>query len=202
MRRPKRLTFPLFVKSVTEDASFAISQASLVHNDEALAERVAFVHERAHDDALVEQYIDGREIYCGVIGNDRLVCFPAWEMDFGSMPDDAARIATSRVKWDRNYQERHQITTHAAKDLDPAMEQRIAKLCKRIYRVLGMSGYGRMDLRLTPSGEIFVIEANANPSIEYGEDFAESAEAAGVSYEALIQRILNLGLSYKAAWMA
>lgn len=202
VRRPKRLAYPLFVKSVTEDASFAISQASLVHNDEALAERVAFVHEKACDDALVEQYIEGREIYCGVIGNDRLVCFPTWEMDFGSMPDDAAKIATSRVKWDRNYQERHKITTHAAKDLDPAMEQRIAKLCKRIYRALGMSGYGRMDLRLTPSGEIFVIEANANPNIEYGEDFAESAEAAGISYESLIQRILNLGLSYKAAWMA
>ncbi|TWT56095.1 D-alanine--D-alanine ligase family protein [Allorhodopirellula solitaria] len=202
VRRPKRLTFPLFVKSVTEDASFAISQASLVHNDEALAERVAFVHEKADDDALVEQYIDGREIYCGVLGNDRLVCFPAWEMDFGSMPDDAAPIATSRVKWDLNYQERHQITTHAAKDLDPAMEQKIAKLCKRTYRALSMSGYGRMDLRLTPGGEIFVIEANANPNIEYGEDFAESAEAAGISYEALIQRILNLGLNHKAAWMA
>ncbi|MBB3209980.1 D-alanine-D-alanine ligase [Rhodopirellula rubra] len=202
VRRPQRLSFPLFVKSVTEDASFAISQASIVHNDAALAERVAFVHEKTGEDAIVEQYIEGREIYCGVLGNDRLVCFPAWEMDFGTLPEDAARIATSRVKWDRKYQERHEITTHAAKDLDPAMEKQIFKLCKRVYRALSMSGYGRMDLRLTPSGEIYVIEANANPNIEYGEDFAESAEAAGITYEALIQRILNLGLSYKAAWMA
>ncbi|WP_044252908.1 hypothetical protein [Rhodopirellula sp. SWK7] len=202
VRRPQRLSFPLFVKSVTEDASFAISQASIVHNDDALAERVAFVHEKTGEDAIVEQYIEGREIYCGVLGNDRLVCFPAWEMDFGTLPEDAARIATSRVKWDRKYQERHEITTHAAKDLDPAMEKQIFKLCKRVYRALSMSGYGRMDLRLTPSGEIYVIEANANPNIEYGEDFAESAEAAGITYEALIQRILNLGLSYKAAWMA
>ncbi|MFG0289129.1 MAG: D-alanine--D-alanine ligase [Rhodopirellula sp. JB044] len=202
VRRPKRLTYPLFVKSVTEDASFAISQASIVHNDAALAERVAFVHEKTGEDAIVEQYIEGREIYCGVLGNDRLVCFPAWEMDFGTLPDDAARIATSRVKWDRKYQERHEITTHAAKDLDAAMEKKIFKLCKRVYRALSMSGSGRMDLRLTPSGEIYVIEANANPNIEYGEDFAESAEAAGISYEPLIQRILNLGLSYKAPWMA
>lgn len=202
VRRPKRLSFPLFVKSVVEDASFGIAQASIVHTDDALKERVAFIHEKTGDDAIVEQYIEGRELYCGVIGNDRLLCFPAWEMDFGTLPDDAARIATSRVKWDRKYQERHNITTHAAADIDQAMQQKIAKICKRVYRALEMTGYGRMDLRLTPTGEIYVIEANANPNIEYGEDFAESAEAAGISYEALIQRILNLGLAYKADWMA
>ncbi|TWT93693.1 D-alanine--D-alanine ligase family protein [Neorhodopirellula pilleata] len=202
IRRPKRLTFPLFVKSAVEDASFGIAQASIVTTDEALQERVAFMHEKTGDDVIVEQYIEGRELYCGVIGNDRLVCFPAWEMDFGTLTDAAAPIATSRVKWDRKYQERHQITTHAAKDLDPAMQQQIAKLSKRVYRALEMTGYARMDLRLTSTGEIYVIEANANPNIEYGEDFAESAEAAGIGYEALIQRILNLGLAYKADWMA
>lgn len=202
IRRPKRLAFPLFVKSVVEDASYGIAQASIVTTDEALQERVAFMHEKTGDDVIVEQYIEGRELYCGVVGNDRLICFPAWEMDFGTLPDAVARIATNRVKWDRKYQERHQITTHAAEDLDPAMQQRIAKLCKRVYRALEMTGYARMDLRLTPTGEIYVIEANANPNIEYGEDFAESAEAAGIGYEALIQRILNLGLAYKADWMA
>lgn len=202
IRRPQRLTFPLFVKSVIEDASFGIAQASIVHTDEALKERVEFIHEKTEADAIVEQYIEGRELYCGVLGNDRLVSFPAWEMDFGTLPDDAARIATSRVKWDRKYQERHKITTHAAEGLDDAMQARIAKLSKRVYRALEMTGYGRMDLRLTPSGEIYVIESNANPNIEYGEDFAESAEAAGIGYDALIQRILNLGLAYKADWMA
>jgi len=137
-----------------------------------------------------------------VLGNTRLRTFPAWEMDFGSMPDDVAKIATSRVKWDRKYQEKHAITTYAAKDLDDAMQEKISKLCKRVYRALSMSGYGRMDLRMTDSGEIYVIEANANPNIEYGEDFAESAEVVGIGYEALLQRILNLGLNYKAAWMA
>ena len=201
VHRPKKLAFPLFVKSVVEDASFGISQASIVNTDEALAERVEFVHEKTGDDAIAEQYIEGRELYVGVIGNTRLQTFPAWEMDFGELPDDTARIATSRVKWNHKYQDKHGITTRAAIGLDEAAQARISKLCKRVYRALNMSGYGRMDLRLTEAGEIFVIEANANPNIEYGEDFAESAEKVGVSYEALLQRILNLGLKYKAAWM-
>lgn len=202
VHRPKKLSFPLFVKSVVEDASFGISQASIVRNDQALADRVKFVHEKTSDDAIAEQYIEGREIYVGVLGNTRLTTFPAWEMSFEKMPDDVARIATSRVKWDRKYQIKHGITTHAAKDLDEASQVRVSRLCKRVYRALSMSGYGRMDLRMTDSGEIYVIEANANPNIEYGEDFAESAESVGLSYEAVLQRILNLGLSYKAAWMA
>ena len=201
IHRPKKLAFPLFVKSVVEDASFGISQASIVTSDEALAERVKFIHEKTGDDAIAEQYIEGREIYVGVMGNSRLTTLPAWEMDFGKMPGDVARIATSRVKWDRKYQVKHGITTHAAKEIDAPTQERISKLCKRVYRALSMSGYGRMDLRMTATGEIYVIEANANPNIEYGEDFAESAESIGISYEALLQRILNLGLSYKPAWM-
>jgi len=202
VHRPKKLSFPLFVKSVVEDASYGISQASIVHNDQALAERVRFVHEITQDDAIAEQYIEGRELYVGVLGNTRLKTFPAWEMSFGKMPEDVARIATSRVKWDRKYQEKHDITTHAAKDLDEATQERVSRLCKRVYRALSMSGYGRMDLRMTDSGEIYVIEANANPNIEYGEDLAESAASIGMAYDTLLQRILNLGLSYKAAWMA
>ncbi len=201
IHRPKKLSFPLFVKSTVEDASFGIAQASIVHNDDTLIERVKFIHEKTGDDAIAEQYIEGRELYVGVLGNTRLRTFPAWEMDFGSMPDDVARIATSRVKWDRKYQKKHDITTLAARDLDEAMQERISKLCKRVYRALSMSGYGRMDLRMTESGDIYVIEANANPNIEFGEDFSESAELVGIGYEALLQRILNLGLNYKAAWM-
>jgi D-alanine-D-alanine ligase len=201
VHRPKKLEFPLFVKSVVEDASFGISQASIVTTDQALAERVRFIHEKTGDDAIAEQYIEGRELYVGVIGNTRLKTFPAWEMDFGKLPDDIARIATRSVKWNHKYQQKHGIDTYAAKNLDDATQQRISKLCKRVYRALNMSGYGRMDLRMTEQGEIYVIEANANPNIEYGEDFAESAETIGISYEMLLQQILNLGLRYKAAWM-
>lgn len=201
VHRPKRLEFPLFVKSVSEDASYGISQASIVSTDEQLAERVAFVHEKTRDDAIAEQYIEGREIYVGVMGNQRLVTFPPWEMNFGNMPTDVARIATSQVKWNRKYQEKHGITTHEATDLDEAMNLKISKICKRIYRSLNLSGYARMDLRVNDAGEVYVLEANANPNIEFGEDFAESAEHAGIDYETLLQRIVNLGLRYKAAWM-
>ena len=202
VHRPKKLSFPLFVKSVVEDASFGISQASIVTSDAALAERVKFVHEKTGSDAIAEQYIEGRELYVGVIGNTRLRTFPAWEMLFEKMPDDVAKIATSRVKWNRAYQKKHGIDTKLAEGIDEAMQQKISKVCKRVYRALNMSGYGRMDLRMTDAGEIYVIEANANPNIEFGEDFAESAEQVGISYEDLMQQILNLGLRYKAPWMA
>jgi D-alanine-D-alanine ligase len=200
VKRPKRLEFPLLVKSVAEDASLGISQASIVTDDESLAERVQFIHEQVGSDAIAEQYIEGRELYVGVIGNRRLQTFPVWEMLFSRMPDDVPHIATARVKWDTEYQKKYGIDTRAATDLPPGMELRISKLCKRVYRALYMSGYARIDLRLRPDERAYVLEANANPNLEYGEDFAESAESAGVSYETLLQRIISLGQRYQAPW--
>ena len=190
----------MFVKSVNEEATLGISQKSIVHDDQQLADRVAFIHEEVQSDALAEEYIEGRELYVGVIGNQRLTAFPIWEMLFTTMPDDMARIATRRVKWDLKIQEKFGIKTEAARDLPPGADRQIINLCKRVYRALSISGYGRMDLRLAEDGRVYLLEANPNPNLEYGEDLAESAERVGVSYEMLLQRILNLGLSYKAAW--
>lgn len=195
-----KLKYPILVKSATEDASFGISQNSIVASDEALIERVEFVHESIGTDALAEEYIEGRELYVGVTGNKQLSVFPVWEMFFRNMPDDVAHIATARVKWNARYQKKHGIDTGPAEALAPEIESKIQKICKRVYRALNMSGYGRIDLRLNPEGQIFVIEANANPNMEYGEDLAESASAAGVSYEQLLTKIINLGLNYNAAW--
>jgi D-alanine-D-alanine ligase len=200
IRRKQRLKFPLIVKSTIEDASLGISQASVVHDDAALEERVRFIHEQIGSDALAEQFIEGRELYAGIIGNRRLQMFPVWEMCFSGMPEEAAHIATAKVKWDLKYQERYGITTHAAKDLTSDVVAKITRLCKRVYRALNMSGYARMDMRMSPDGRIYVIEANANPHLGYGEDFAESALSAGIPYDALLQRILNLGLRYLPAW--
>ena len=200
VRRPRRLEFPLLVKSVVEDASWGISQASIVTSDEKLSERVAFIHEQVQSDAIAEQYIEGRELYVGVIGNRRLQTFPVWEMSFDNMPENSARIATAKVKFDAEYQKKYSIETHAANDLPNGTEERIARLSKRIYRTLCMSGYARMDLRLADDDKVYVLEANPNPNLEYGEDLAESAHAVGMSYEALLQRILNLGRRYQAAW--
>ena len=197
---PRRLKFPLFVKSTVEDASLGIAQASVVEDAARLKERVEFVHEQVKSDALVEEYIEGRELYVGVMGNERLTRLPVWEMVFGSMPRTLAAIATRKVKWDKRYQQRYGITTLAASDLPPGIEARLDRLSRRIYRALGMSGYARMDFRVTPSGDIYVLEANANPNLEAAEDFAESARAAGIDYRELLERLVTLGLGYRAEW--
>jgi len=200
VKRPKRLKFPLLVKSVSEEGSVGIAQASVVYNDEKLTERVEFIHAQTSTDAIAEEYIEGRELYVGVMGNQRLDIFPTWEMFFRNMPEDTVRIATEKVKWDHEYQKKHGIDTGPAEKLDPAVADQIARICKRVYRILSLSGYARMDLRLSADGRVYVLEANPNPNLEYGEDFSESAEKAGVSYEKLLLRILNLGLSYQAPW--
>jgi D-alanine-D-alanine ligase len=199
-REPGRLKFPLFVKSATEDASLGISQASIVHDAQKLRERVEFIHEQTSSDALVEEYIEGREIYIGVMGNERLTTFPLWELNFGTLPDVMAGIATRKVKWDRKYQRKHGIDTGPAHGLPEGHEQRIARLARRIYRALCLSGYARIDLRLKPDGGLFVLEANANPNLAQTEDFAVSALASSVGYDVLLERIMKLGAGYQAAW--
>lgn len=199
-REPRRLKFPLFVKSATEDASLGISQASVVDDMDSLRERVEFIHKQVQSDALVEEYIEGREIYVGVMGNTRLTTFPAWEMDFGTVSKVQAGIATRKVKWDPKYQKKHGIMTGAAQGLSVAQAEGLSRLSKRIYRALHMTGFARLDYRMREDGTFFLLEANANPNVTFGEDFAESAETMGVSYEELMTRIVGLGLSYMPEW--
>jgi D-alanine-D-alanine ligase len=194
VKRPRKLALPLFVKSQVEEASLGISQASVVSTDAELEERVRFMHERYRTDVIVEEYIDGRELYVGILGDERLTVLPVWELVFEKMPEDVPHIATRKVKWDPKYQKKHGITSREAQGLSAEMKQKIQNVCKRTYRALGLTGYARIDLRLKESGEIFVIEANPNPEIAYGEDFADSAKKYGLSYEDLIQKILSLGL--------
>ncbi len=196
-RLPKRLKFPLIVKSLTEDASLGISQASVVEDMTKLTERVQFIHESISTDAIIEQYIEGRELYCGVIGNHRLETFPVFEMTFESMKEGTHRIATERVKWSRKYQEKAGISTGLAAPMPEGTKDRIRHISKRVYRVLELSGYARIDLRLDAEGRIYVLEANPNPQIARNEDFARSADSAGHSYPALIQKILTIGLRWE-----
>jgi D-alanine-D-alanine ligase len=197
---PKKLKFPLFVKSATEDASAGISQASIVDDMKSLRQRVEFIHTQVQSDALVEEYIDGREIYVGVMGNTRLTTLTPWEMDFGSLSRVQEGIATRKVKWDRKYQQKHGIKTRAARKLGDNGLKTLDKLSRRIYKALHLSGYARLDFRLRDDGSLFLLEANANPNLSHGEDFAESAEVMGMKYDALITRIVNLGLNYMPEW--
>ncbi len=196
VKRPKRLAFPLFVKSLTMDASIGISQASVVETDAKLSERVAFIHESIGTDALVEQYIEGRELYVGILGNQRLQALPVWELSFAKMPEESQKIATERLKWSLAYQKKHGIDSGAA-ELDPASALAMQELCKRSYKILMMSGCARLDLRLSPEGRAYVIEANPNPQLSPDEDFAQAAMAAGIKYAELIQRLLSLGLRWE-----
>lgn len=200
VRIPRRLQYPLFVKSSTEDASLGIAQASVVSDDRQLRERIAFIHEQTKSDALVEEYIEGRELYVGVIGNDRLKVLPAWEMTFGSLPENLPAIATRKVKWDRRYQQKYGITTAAAQQLPEGVVAHLERLSKRIFRALHLTGYARMDFRLRADGALYVLEANANPNLSAEEDFSQSALKAGLDYGAVLQRILQLGANYPAAW--
>jgi D-alanine-D-alanine ligase len=196
-RRPRRLAFPLFVKSLTLDASIGISQASVVEDEAKLVERVNFVHESIGTDALVEHYIEGRELYVGVLGNERLQVLPIWELYFKNLPEEVRKIATERLKWSLSYQKKHGIDSGEAKDLPPGLEDRIRDVCKRVYRNLMLSGCARIDLRMTEAGQAYVVEANPNPQLAHDEDFAQSARKAGIDYPELIQRILNLGLRWE-----
>lgn len=194
---PMRLRYPMFVKSLYEDGSYGISQASVVYNEDKFRERVNYLHDNLGTPVIAEEYIEGRELYVSVIGNTRLQTYPIIELKFGDVSDDILKIATSRVKWNWEYQKKHDIKIVVAKGLSKALRDKIATLSKRIYRVLGMSGYARIDLRLTDDGEIYVLEANANPDIGYGDELSTATEASGIEYEELLQRIINLGIKYE-----
>ena len=191
----KKMHFPLIVKSLFFEASAGISQASVVEDEEQLARRVQFIHDTLGTAAIVEQFIDGRELYVGVLGNERLEVLPVWEMSFAQMTGNRWRIATERVKWNTQYQKKNGIMTNAAK-LDDAAVIYIQRIAKRAYRALDLNGYARVDLRMDDEGRAYVLEANPNPNLAYGEDFAESAEVSGLSYEKLLERIITLGLRW------
>jgi D-alanine-D-alanine ligase len=200
IRTPRAVRYPLLVKSTVEDASLGISQASVVHGEEKLLDRVLYMQETYGTDVLAEEYIDGRELYVGLIGNARVSELPVWEMSFEDWPEDAPRIATERVKWSAAYQRKRGIRTGLAENLEPKVRRDITRTCRAVYRALGLSGYARIDLRLDAQGQVWVIEANANPDLARDEDFAASAAAAGLPYPELVQRILNLGLAWRPAW--
>ncbi len=200
IRIPARLRYPLFVKSATEDASLGISQASIVEDAARLRERIAFIHEHTQSDALVEEFIEGRELYVGVLGNERVRTLTPWEFIFGEPRPGVVAIASRKAKWDWDYQERHGITSGKAQNLPAGLADRLDRLARRIYRALYMTGYARMDFRVREDGTPFVLEANANPNLELEEDFAYAALHDGIKYPQLLQRIISLGRSYRAEW--
>lgn len=185
--------FPLIVKPAWEDGSDGISLSSVVDNSADLEARIRMIHDRMKQPAICEQFIEGRELYVGVIGNERRTAFPAREIRFGQDGSGGPTIATSKVKWDDAYRDKWGIT-YAHADLPEAVERKVAATSKKIMQVLQMRDYGRVDLRLTPEGRVVFLEANANPNIAAGEDVAEAAEHAGIGHTDLIDRIVQVAL--------
>jgi D-alanine-D-alanine ligase len=197
VEQPPELTFPLIVKPLQTDASAGISQASVVQDLRSLADRVSFIHERFSQGAIAEEFVDGRELYVSIIGNDEsLEILPITEMVFDkrkTRPEE--RIATQFAKWDESYRSRKGIRNVLARPLARAVRDRIVETCRTAYRALWLRDYARLDIRLSDDGTVWVLEANANPFISYGHDMANAAAKAGMEYCDFIQRIVDAAIA-------
>ena len=190
----KNLHYPLIVKSLFEESSMGIAQASVVYEEGKLKERVEFIHESIGTDAIIEEYIDGKEVYVGVIGNQRTRVLPPWELVFKKPGDNMELIATERVKFSEDYRKKYGITTRGLDQRQTALLEKIYKLSKRIYKLLYLSGYARLDFRIGPNDTPYLLEANPNPDIARDEDFASSAWEAGIDFSTLLEKIIQLGI--------
>jgi len=190
----KKFPFPAFIKPLQLESSEGISQGSYVENEKEALARVKFIHESLNADAIIEEFIDGREVYVSILGNEKLNVFPARELFFKQVPDDEPKFATFRSKWNQEYRKKWGIDSGWIKDMSETTQKKLNETCKKIYRLLQIQGFGRIDLRIK-NDEIYFIEANPNPSIAKKEDYALSASKAGVEYEELISKIVSLSLS-------
>ncbi|MDH4203146.1 MAG: ATP-grasp domain-containing protein [Phycisphaerae bacterium] len=197
-RVPKKIHYPLVVKPALADGSEGISNASLVFTEEALKERSLFIHERWQQDVIAEEYIEGREMYVTVLGNKRLTVFPPRECLFDFDSDEGPNLATYRVKWNDEYRERWGIH-FGFTELDTETFKRIGHVCKKVFRILHLQDYARIDLRLRPDGKICILEVNPNPDLAFGEEVAEAAEKGGWPYEKLISQIIKQALQRQAS---
>ena len=189
--RPSELRFPLIVKPLLEDASVGIAQASVVEDDESLVERVRFIHDKFTQAAIVEELVEGRELYAGLIGNNKVQVLPLVKLTFGEPETSEHRIATYKAKWDEEYRKRKKIKNVFAKGLSDALTTKIADVCTTAFHALWLQDYGRIDVRLAHDDEVYVLEVNPNPFIAYEHEMANAAEKAGLKYNDFVQRIVD-----------
>ena len=187
------LRMPLFVKPLRSDASLGIGGKSLVHDAVALMERVSAIRKELNDNALAEEYIEGREFYVGVLGNAQPKALPPIEIDFTGFPEGVPKVMDSKAKWDEKSKE-YKGTRSVLAQLPDELRARLQKVAVDAYRALRVRDYGRVDLRLTDTGDIYVLEVNASCYLERSSEFAMSAGAAGIDYPRLIEQIVNFAL--------
>jgi D-alanine-D-alanine ligase len=187
------LRMPLFVKPLRQDASIGIGANALVDNVRDMMKRIIAIHDKVNDAALVEEYIDGREIYVGVLGNAMPTALPPIEIDFAGFPEGTPKIMSSRAKWNTRSAE-YKGTKSVIADLPDELKARVQKVALDAYRALRVRDYGRVDMRLTPSGDIYVLEVNASCYLEKDSEFAQSARIAGMSHVQLVNEIVDLAV--------
>lgn len=194
----KNLSYPLIVKCLDEDASLGLSKASVVNSEEKLVERIAYIHKKIGVDAIVEEFVAGREFYVGIFGNYRLELLPVWEVFYEKSAKPDQEFYSRSAKWNEKYRQRKGIQSGKA-NLTPELELKVQTIAKKTYKALGLNGYARIDVRMNEENEVFVIEANPNPNISRDDEFAESAQFKGKkkrTYHEVLQKILTLGLSW------
>jgi D-alanine-D-alanine ligase len=193
------IAFPLIVKPCSEDGSIGIDMGSVVGSVKELMERIHYIHEEFDGPALIEEYIEGRELYAAVIGNESPEVLPLIELDLSKLPEGTPKIAGKEVKWEKDT-EHYRVTKSApAEDLDEDTTQRLSETALAAYQALKLRDYGRIDMRLTPKGEVYVIEANPNPWLASGAEFHMAARKAGRTYAQLISEIVDLAKARYAA---
>jgi D-alanine-D-alanine ligase len=188
-----KLRMPLFVKPLRNDASLGIDGHCLVRDASSLMKQVMAIQQKWHDSALAEEYIEGREFYVGILGNQEPVAFPPVECDFSGLPDSAPHVMGAKAKWAKRSAE-YKGTKSVLADLHAELAARLKKVSLDAYRALRVRDYGRVDLRLAPTGEIYVIEVNPNCYLEQSSEFAMAAAAAGIEYRDLINKIAELAV--------
>jgi len=192
---PKNLSFPLFVKPVHEDTSIGVDESSKVQDEESLKKKVKEIHEIIKDDALVEEYIEGREFFVSIVGNEFLKPLEIVELDFSRLPQGKPKIYTYKAKIETDSEEYKMIDIKVSQDLTPELKGKIQEIAIRVYEVLGASDYARMDIRMNAEGKLYVLEANLNPYLAQNSEIAIAAEASGLSYEHLIGGLVEEALS-------
>jgi D-alanine-D-alanine ligase len=185
------LHMPLFVKPARTDASIGITAKALVHDARELMRRVKAIHDDLKDAALAEEYIEGREFYVGVLGNGQATAFPPIEMDFSGLDGEAPHVLDNAAKWQKD-SAAYKGTRAVVADLEETLRAKLQKAALDAFRALRVRDYGRVDLRLAPTGDIYVLEVNANCYLEQSSEFAAAAAAAGIEYPTLIEQIVQL----------
>lgn len=186
------VNFPLIVKPVSEDGSIGIDSGSVVNSVKDLMERIHLLHEELDVPLLIEEYIEGREIYAGILGNDQLEALPLIELDLSKLPEDTPKIAGRDVKFDKDTEAYRLTKSAVAVGLDEALVERLQEVAKTTYRALKLRDYGRIDMRLAADERIYVIEANPNPWLSSSAELAMAARAGGRTYTQLIEEIVSL----------